>query len=202
MPDCSQPSKPDPIDFDDLYRHDPDPFSVATAWYERRKIDLALASLAQPDYGVAWDCACGTGELTASLRSRCGTVVATDASPEAVRLTRQRTGDDPAVHASVNRLPDLPTMPHRPALVVVSEVLYYLDDHARSRVCAALPGIAGGEIVCVNWRHHPRDAYVSGADAVAELDEALTAYGWRRTVRHEEPQFLLWSWQVTQVGAS
>lgn len=185
---------PDPIDFDDVYRHDPDPFGVATTWYERRKIDVVLAALARPEYDVAWDCACGTGELAARLASRCASLAATDASPEAVRLTRQRTGSDPAVRCQVNRLPDVPEMT-RPVLVVVSEVLYYLDDEGRAKTCTALASTAGQEIVCVNWRHHPRDAHVSGADAVAELDEVLTTRGWRRTVRHEEADFLLSAWQ-------
>jgi hypothetical protein len=193
---------PDPIDFEDLYRRDPDPFAVASSWYERRKIDVVLAALAHPEYDVAWDCACGTGELAARLAARCTTVVATDASAEAVRLTARRTGSKPVVRCLVNRLPDVPDLPGAPSLVVVSEVLYYLDDHAREQTCAALARSASQEIVGVSWRHHPGDAHVSGADSVAELDDTLRSNGWHRTLTHDEPDFLLWAWQAGEVAPS
>lgn len=168
---------------------------MATTWYEQRKIAVALAALARPRYDLGWDCACGTGELAGALADRCDAVVASDGSAEAVRLTRQRTGPRDSVHCVVNRLPDLPALAVRPSLVVVSEVLYYLDAAARSRTCAALAATARDEVVCVNWRHEPPDAYLSGADAVDELDASLTDTGWRGTVRHDDVDFVLAAWQ-------
>ena len=60
----------DETDFDELYRGDPDPFGVDNRWYEQRKQQVLLASLGQPRYRLAWDCASGTGHLSAALAAR------------------------------------------------------------------------------------------------------------------------------------
>ena len=95
-------------DFETLYQHDADPFDVATSWYERRKEAVLLSSLTREHYASAWDAACGTGHLAHALGERCDRVLATDASPTAVRLTADRTRDAPRVRALVSRLPVRP----------------------------------------------------------------------------------------------
>src|SRR6476646_3912390 len=66
----------DETDFDALYRGNPDPFGVGNRWYEQRKQQVLLASLGQRRYRLAWDCASGTGHLSAALAPRCDSVVA------------------------------------------------------------------------------------------------------------------------------
>src|SRR6476620_11863472 len=115
-------------DFETLYQHDADPFDVATSWYERRKEAVLLSSLTRERYASAWDVACGTGHLAHALGERCDRVLATEASPTAVRLTEDRTRDTRQVRSLVSRLPDRPVDAAGVELTVVAEVLYYLPD--------------------------------------------------------------------------
>ncbi|MDQ6686378.1 MAG: class I SAM-dependent methyltransferase [Actinomycetota bacterium] len=181
---------PEHLDFDALYRTDADPFQVSSSWYERRKIDVVLASLSQVRYELAWDCACGTGHLTAALAPRCRRMLATDASAEAVRLSSRMTAELDNVECQLAALPDVPMAADRASLVVVSEVLYYLDDQTRAASYRAIASV-GQEVVVVHWRHHPTDTYLSGARATAECVDAMSALGWSASVRHEEPDFVL-----------
>lgn len=183
------PSTPD---FDDLYRADPDPFAVGSRWYEQRKIAAALAALTRPGYRQAWDSAAGTGHLALELSARCHGVLATDASE--VAISRLRGVSAPALpdHVAVQRsaLPDLPDQARSADLIVVSEVLYYLDDRDRAATLRMLCG-REAEILSVQWRHHPEDTHLSGADAARELDLALTGAAFTRAVWHEDTHFVL-----------
>ena len=179
-------------DFDALYRGNPDPFGVGDRWYEQRKQQVVLASLAQRRYRLAWDCASGTGHLSAALATRCDSVVATDAAPTAVELTRDRCRDA-SVECEVSRLPAIPDSATGADLTVVPEVLYYLPDEARATTVARLAR-QRGELVVVTWRHHPDDAHISGSASVEELDAALVDAGWVRAVRHDEQDFVLATW--------
>ena len=190
-------------DFDAAYRADDDPFDIGNSWYERRKIEVLLASLTQERYHRGWDTACGTGHLTGSLSARCDSLVASDLSPRAVELTTERLTDDPTdrtgtgtVDVRVHGLPD--ALGDREFdLIVLSEVVYYLSPHdlltlPESLLRSAHPDRC--EIVLVNWRHHPHDAPRSGDQAAGLLDAALTHDGWSPVVRHDDADFLLRSW--------
>ena len=71
-------------DFDTLYRADPDPWDVASSFYEQRKRAVLLAWCDPPSYRVGVDPDCGTVELAAEPVTRTDTGVATDSSVEAV----------------------------------------------------------------------------------------------------------------------
>lgn len=182
-----------PTDFEAKYQADPDPFEVATSWYERRKESLLLASLTRESYASAWDCACGTGHLARALARRCKRVLATDAAPTAVRLTEKLTQDTPQVRCEISRLPERPDRVGDPELTVVAEVLYYLPDDQRREALDMLAR-QNGELATVHWRHHPDDAHLSGAAATDELDTALTTAGWTRTWRHDDTDFVMAGW--------
>jgi hypothetical protein len=200
-------------DFDALYSSDPDPFAVGSSWYEQRKIAVVLACLARPEYDAGWDAAAGTGHLAAGLASRCRRVLATDASGVAVAAltagpppgpTSATEAGPPTVpappgtppvlpaHVTVQRsaLPEVPAAARGVDLVVVSEVLYYLPDRERAATLRMLAGL-GAEVVAVHWRHHPGDAFLSGADTHRELDRALTSAGLVRAVWHDDTDFVL-----------
>lgn len=189
-------------DVDAWYAGQDDPFGVGTRWYERRKRTVALAALTRERYARAWDAASGTGHLAADLLDRCDEVVASDAAARAVELSTAalaRAG----YRAQATRC----ALPGRPAtavgcdLVVLSEVLYYLEDATRgvlpAVVEAAVHGVPRAEVLAVTWRHHPGDAHLSGAAAQAELDTGLRAAGWRHRVGHREEDFVLDSWTRT-----
>jgi hypothetical protein len=182
----------DETDFDALYRDNPDPFGVGNRWYEQRKQQVLLASLGQRRYRLAWDCASGTGHLSAALAERCDSVFSTDAAPTAVELTRDRCRGA-HVECEVSRLPTFPDAATRADLTVVPEVLYYLPDEPRAATVARLAR-QRGEVVVVTWRHHPDDAHISGAASVEELDVALVDAGWGRTVKHDDQDFVLAIW--------
>lgn len=181
-------------DFDALYRGDPDPWQVATSHYERRKLDLVLACLTRDAYRAAWDPASGTGELAARLSGRAGTVLATDASVEAVRLTAARCADLPNVAVGRIRQPGLPELP-TPGFdcLLVAEFAYYLAPDDRAALWAALSAAAAptAELVLVHWRHRPHDGFLSGRDVNVEALQHLTGSGWYPAVRHDDRDFVL-----------
>lgn len=189
-----------PNDFERMYGADDDPFQIASSWYERRKIAIVLASLAEAHYRRVWDTACGTGHLTAELARRSGYLVATDAAPRACELTRHRLVGIGTTDTSVHTLPDvIPDSAEWPFdLVVLSEVLYYLSPADRQQVPLMLTNSTdpeGAEVLAVNWRHHPEDAYISGAEAIRQLDRELPSLGWRPVVRHADEDFVLNTWR-------
>lgn len=136
--------------FAELYRAAEDPWHTGDSWYERRKRSLVLSALPSERYRRVLEPACGIGSLTRALVARADRVVAFDPVPEAVERAR-RTAPLAAVFVA-----SLPVRP--PAgmfdLVVLSEILYYLDDAALNAsldlILAALE--PGGDLVAVHWR--------------------------------------------------
>lgn len=184
-------------DFDRMYATDPDPWDVATSWYERRKIDIALASLRRERYRLAWDAACGTGELSARLAGCCDAVLATDISEQAVRLSTSRLAAFPSVVVAASALPTRPAdLPGRPDLIVLSEVLYYLPPTDRAATYALVDEIAApdADVLLVNWAPQPDDAYASGLAVFNEANAALNTAGWGRLVTHTDIEFVLGCW--------
>ena len=70
--------------FDDLFRRDANPWGTRTRWYEVHKRMLTIACLPQERYARAFEPGCGAGETTAALALRCDSVLASDASADAV----------------------------------------------------------------------------------------------------------------------
>lgn len=186
-------------DFDAVYRADPDPWRVRTSFYERRKLEVVLASLSAPSYDRAWDPACGVGELAARLGERSAAVLATDASVEAVRLTQARLTDVATVVVRRHALPDAPG-PESYDLVALCEFLYYLDSDDRRATLDLVDRLLSptGELMSVHWRHRPHDAWLSGAAVQAEIDAHLRQRGWLRLVHHEDVDFVLASYRRTR----
>lgn len=177
-------------DFERLYRESSDPFQVASTWYEQRKIGVTLAILAERQYDLIWECACGTGHLASALTDR-GPVVASDAAASAVELANGR----PSVRAVRNALPAAPSTVDGVDLIVVSEVLYYLPADLRRSTYATFAALGPSEIVAVHWRPRPHDGTISGLDVTDELEEALAGSGWRSHARYDDDDFVARSWR-------
>ncbi len=181
-------------DFDALYAADPDPFQVRSSFYEQRKIGLILNCLTKPKYAAAWDPACGVGELAARIADRAERVLASDASAQAVHLSRRRCSS--IANITVRQLP-LPQRPPRDDdpfdLIVVSEFVYYLPEKVRQDTLDLLhwASAEGGELVAVHWRHHPKDAYISGEKVQEEIITGLEPRGWRHVVQHDDEDFII-----------
>lgn len=116
--------------FEAMYQQHGDPWQVHSAWYERRKRHVLLASLPQECYRLALELGCGTGATSAALARRCERVMAVDVSNTAIQQCRQflRYQRCKNVHTAVVHLPaEWPLIASaRADLIVVSELAYYL----------------------------------------------------------------------------
>jgi len=177
--------------FDAAYATDEDPWSVRTSWYERRKRDLLLASLPSERYRNVWEPACSIGLITVELAKRCDRLESSDVSSIAVEAAQQGTSGLSNVRVRVARLPDDPA-PYEPGecdLVVLSEVLYYLDEPNRiAAVDLAASLLApNGHLVVVHFREHPFDAHCSGEQGNREVVDRIGA----PLVHHLDEGFVL-----------
>jgi SAM-dependent methyltransferase len=179
-------------DFDALYRAEPDPWSVRTSPYEQRKLSIIMACLNRPHYEAAWDPTCGVGELAFQLADRAAHVLATDASAEAVALTRQRCADRTGVEVAQLRLP-LPPPCSDLDLIVLSEFCYYLEAADRRSMMTMINSVAAGngEVLSVHWRFKPHDGWLSGESVQREIAGGLRRSGWTQTTHHLDTNFIL-----------
>ncbi len=170
--------------FAKLYREAEDPWHTADSWYERRKRSVLLAALPNEWYRRVLEPACGVGELTRELVHRADQVVAFDPVPEAVERARRAA---PSAEILVAALPEIPGSAD---LVVLSEILYYLDDET---LTATLDGVLaalepGGDLVAVHWRpwapEAPRDG--DAAHRILLAREELDVL-----IEHVEDDFVL-----------
>lgn len=178
--------------FADLYAGNDDPWAFRTRWYERRKRDLAMASLPSQCYGRVFEPACANGELSVLLAERCASLLCQDIDATAVRLARQRLAGVDHARVEQGHLPgDWPGGQFD--LVVLSEIGYYLDPTDWLQVIeqsvACLAG-DGGLLAC-HWRHPIAGCPQDGGQVHALLAKHLPLYP---QLRHEEADFLLEYW--------
>lgn len=181
--------------FQHLYEQNNDPWQVRQRWYEQRKRALLLASLPSPHYHHAFEPACGNGELTAALARRADCVTASDLSPAAVELTRNRVAGLPAGRVSVacQRVPQDWPVGAAFDLIVISEMAYYLDADELEQLranCVNSLGLSGALVLC-HWRRPIGDGR-QDADAIHAAFDAIPQL--HRVSRHEEADFLLDVW--------
>lgn len=181
------PTEPD---FDAMYELDPDPWDVATSWYERRKLAVLLASLPRERYASAWEPGSGPGLTTRALAARTDRLLASDGSAVAVGLAERACVGLGHVTLALSTLPDVP-LDGPVGLVVAAEFLYYLPD--RAGALDALWGVTepGGHLVLVHWRHRPEDAYLSGEEMQEEAAVVAARQGSTRLVHHRDADFRL-----------
>ncbi|PRH80441.1 SAM-dependent methyltransferase [Streptomyces solincola] len=172
-----------------MYRGTEDPWRLAERWYERRKYDLTVAALPLPRYRRAFEPGCSVGELTRRLAARCDAVLACDRVESAVETARGRTRDLPNVEVRRLLLPqEWPDGSFD--LVVLSELLYYLDaaalDGLLARAVAALE--PDGTLVGVHWDHPVPDHLTTGTGIARRLAEEP---GLALAADHREEDFVL-----------
>ena len=140
--------------FEAIYARDPDPWRFADSAYERAKYAATLAALARPDYGRVLEVGCSIGVLTRDLAPRCGTLLALDAAAAPLEAARVRCADLPQVAFRQMRVPqDWPAAEGRFDLILLSEVVYYLDAADVGRLAARVGNslAPGGEVLLVHW---------------------------------------------------
>ncbi|WP_218005154.1 class I SAM-dependent methyltransferase [Actinomadura macra] len=170
--------------FDGMYEASADPWGLASRWYERRKYDISFAMLPRPRYARAFEPGCSIGVLTALLARRCDSLLACDMSAAAVEQARARV---PAARVEQRAMPrDWPD--GRFDLIVLSEMLYYFDDHDLARVLDLAAGALtpGGTLLAVHWRHPVAEYPQTGND----VHLALGRTPLNRLAAHVETDFL------------
>jgi SAM-dependent methyltransferase len=194
----NSPSQTSAQHFQQLYQQDADPWKVRQRWYEHRKRNVVLACLPDQRYRRAFEPACGNGELTAALAQRAEHLTASDMSPEAVRLTRQRllrehASDASRVTLECQRMPDEWPEDASFDLIVISEMLYYLRQpellRLRQRCIDSLA--PGGALLLCHWRRPFNDRLIDTDEAHALFDEPRALH---HLARHAEDDFLLDVW--------
>ncbi|MCW6509423.1 class I SAM-dependent methyltransferase [Lichenifustis flavocetrariae] len=138
--------------FDTLYTVERDPWGFRTSDYERGKYAATLGALSKARYSRALEVGCSIGVFTEQLAARCDTLVAIDASEVALAAAREACAGCENVIFEARMVPkDFP--PGSFDLIVLSEVIYYLDAldlHKLAAQCARAL-LPGGEIVTCHW---------------------------------------------------
>ena len=192
--------------FDRLYRANPDPWNYESSPYERRKYAATLAALGRQRFVRGLEIGCSIGVLSEGLARRCDQLVALDAAEGAIARARERASER-ARGKSAERA-TVPGAPRRTAhaefrcatvpdglpggrfdLVVMSEVLYYLDAIDLARLARRLRVIAPGALaVMVNYTG-PTGSAASGRVARARFLRASGAA--RRLTRSPAAPYML-----------
>ena len=152
--------------FDDLYAKDADPWRFATSDYEREKYATTLAALPRERYKSALEIGCSIGVLTRQLAAHADALCAVDLAAKALDEAKHRCVD--LLHVGFE-LMGVPAQwpPGTFDLIVLSEVVYYLDRNDLSALAARIRACIspGGDILLVHWlgeTHYP----LTGDEAV------------------------------------
>jgi len=174
--------------FDAMWGGGDDPWEHGTRWYEARKYGLTAAALPRAGYHRGFEPGCGAGFLTTRLAARVQQLVAMERSPRGAEVTRRRCKSLANVEVRRGQVPG--AWPEGAFdLIVLSEVLYYLDDadleDVLDRSTASLE--AGGHLVAVHYRPFVEEHARTGD----EVHERLRRRWADPIVAHREAEFLL-----------
>lgn len=174
--------------FDALYAGDPDPWRFATSDYEREKYAATLTALTRARYAAALEIGCSIGVLTSQLAARCDTLLSLDVVERALAQARERCANLP--HVSFARMAVPGDWPEGCFdLVVLSEVVYYLDhdDVVRLASKVAASVLPQADILLVHWLG-PTNYSLSGDEAaecfIAAAAPIARLYSQTRTERY------------------
>ncbi|PVY96719.1 class I SAM-dependent methyltransferase [Actinomycetospora cinnamomea] len=175
--------------FDDIYAREDDPWGIEHGWYEERKRACVLAALPRERYARAFEPGCAGGALSAGLAGRCDALVCWDPVTRAVEAARARLAEQGHVRVEQAAVPAR-TPDGTFDLVVVSELVYYLDADDREAFWRVVEDALrpGGHLLAVHWLREAPEYPVEGA---AVHDELASRSAFARTVRHEEADFRL-----------
>jgi len=163
-----------PEHFDAMFSVSDDPWHFKTRWYEARKRKLTLAALPALRFGTAYEPGCANAELSLALAPRCDRLLISDGSPRAVQMARERTAHLPHVEVRQTWIPqEWPEA--RFDLIVLSEVVYYLDqgalDFLAERILASM--LPNAAVLACHWREPIGGCTMSGDDVHRRLADKL-----------------------------
>ncbi|MDO6587664.1 class I SAM-dependent methyltransferase [Salipiger sp. 1_MG-2023] len=158
-----------------LYANGDDPWGFRTSAYEQAKFRATRAALGRPAYSSTLELGCGNGELARHIAPICGQYTGVDAVETALQAARRAV---PGGHFVQLFLPaPLPGGPHD--LIILSEILYFLDPDGIRALAAQIDGRwPGAELLCVIWLGHSGNP-LQGRDAL-DLFRGATSRAWHR----------------------
>ncbi len=185
--------------FDALYAvNKGDPWQYEQRWYEQRKRDITLAVLPNAQFSTAIEIGCSNGVLSEQLAARCQKLYCLDANQVAVSLAKQRLRQHRHVQVIQGIIPqDLPQQKFD--LIVLSEVLYYLDHTSLLQVIEWLNTALNpnGSIVACHWLKPIQHFDMTGQAVHALLKEKLS---YPHYLELKDADFLLDVWRHTQTS--
>lgn len=164
--------------FEAIYERDADPWRFRTSAYERAKYDATLAALPRPRYRRALEVGCSIGVLTRDLAARCDALLGIDASEKALAAARGACAGLPSLSFARMQAPDeWPEGGEAFDLILLSEVVYYLDPGDVERLAARVGGslAPGGDCVLVHWTGDT-DYPLSGDEATERFVAAASGF--------------------------
>ena len=177
--------------FDQIYATSQDPWGYEQRWYEQRKRQICLGALLKPHYQQALEIGCSNGVLSAALAPRCEQLLCLDGHSQAIAAAKLRLADASHVHIQQAWIPEqLPDQQFD--LIVVSEILYYLEPEKLQHVIAWLEDHLAdeGTLLCCHWRHPIAGFELTGDHTHLYLQQlSLKHY-----LSLHEPDFILDVW--------
>jgi len=159
--------------FEALYDGEIDPWRFRESEYEARKYRATIEALPSQRFSKCLELGCSIGVLTRMLADCCDAIVAVDTSAKALSEARNA-----CFHLPVDfRRAHLPEGDFGEGfdLVVASEVLYYLDPPALTRLARRLSRVVQPGAVCVAVHWTGETDYPMTADAAVQLFEREAA---------------------------
>lgn len=175
--------------FEDKFRKTIDPWNYSASAFEAHKRTVLLHACGPSIHGRALELVSAIGETTRFLAPHCLRLLATDGAPSAVAEARRRTERLARVEVRHAVLPD--QFPRGPFdLVVVSELLYYLDERNAARLTLAMIDRVAPSGRLVLLHHHPwfNDAAHEGERAQAIAAQRLRRH-FRLVSKHRQKSF-------------
>lgn len=172
--------------FEALFAADPDPWDFETSPYEREKRAHTIAALDGRRFRKGLEIGCATGVLTKVLANICDQIVGIDLSERALSIARDRLRGFPHLDLRQGEIPrDWPVGTFD--LIVLSEVLYFLDEQEIGEMSARADRslVPGGVILAINWIG-PTDLPLDGNEVIRLFAKAGE---WNRLCVMKEPQF-------------
>jgi trans-aconitate methyltransferase len=162
--------------FEDLYAADPDPWRFASSPYEAAKYDATIEALGERRFANALEIGCSIGVLTERLSARCDTLLAVDVAETALEQAKARVPDVAFERREVpEEFPD-----GSYDLIVVSEVLYYLDVPAFDATLNAIERTLRGTLLAIHWRPFAERYPLTGDEVHARLRERFGTPSYER----------------------
>jgi SAM-dependent methyltransferase len=181
--------------FDALYAASDDPWHFRNRWYEARKRQLTLAALPRQFYQSVFELGCANGELSIELAQRCEQLLCCDTSERAVTLARERLAEYDHAQVYAGQLPQC--WPDQSFdLIVISEIAYYLDEQALTRLlqCCVASLTGNGQLLACHWLRPIEGSPLNAEQVHGLLRQKLP---FERIIHHRENDFLLEVWSAS-----